>query len=60
MGGEPHIDHDNVSFHGECFYVAACGVCRLNVSENMPIQSILHKCEQEREAGSQGIRSIAS
>ena len=45
---EPHIDHDNVPRHGECLYLsiylciylAACSVCRLNVPENTPIQSI--------------------
>ena len=49
---EPHIDHDNVPRRGECLYLsiyisiylciylAACSVCRLNVPENTPIQSI--------------------
>ena len=41
---EPHIDRDNVPRRGECLYlcmyVAACSVCRLNVPENTPIQSI--------------------
>ena len=37
---EPHIDRDNVPRRGESMYVAACSVCRLNVPENTPIQSI--------------------
>ena len=37
---EPHIDHDNVPRHGETCMWHACSVCRHNVPENTPIQSI--------------------
>ena len=44
--GKLHIDCDNAPRRGECcylcMYLAVCSVCRLNVAENTPSQSITH------------------
>ena len=51
---EPHIDHDNIPRRGECLYVrmyvAAGSVCRLNVPENTPIQSITRSARAHQTA----------
>ena len=50
---KPHIDCDNVPRRRECWYLsmylAVCSVCRINVPENTPIQSITHSAHVRRQ-----------